>query len=422
MRTLFRNARILTFEDECAVEGDLVTDGDRIVYLGGEYGGAADRTVDCEGDVLMPSLVDTHAHLGMTTMRGLADDLPLADWLHDRIFPMEARLDGELVRAGARLGLAELILGGVTGVADMYLYPEIMFDLLTESGVEGIVACGDSDGDGDTLRRLARQERTLALRNDRVKGMLSFHAEYTCSDAYLDGILELSQTSRTGVMTHNSETLAEVGDCANRRGGLTPTAALHNMGLFDYGGLVAHCVHCDKDDLALLAQSGVAISVNCASNCKLGSGIPNIFAMKCGGNLVTLGTDSAASNNRLDLWREMYLAAVLPKAILNTADAVTARDVLGFATANGARVIGSQGGKLCEGGIANMIRVSLHAPSVTPIGSDESALVYAGSADYVRMTMCRGRILAEDGRLCNGWDLDGIRRDAVAAAKRIAES
>lgn len=281
MRTLFRNARILTFEDECAVEGDLVTDGDRIVYLGGEYGGAADRTVDCEGDVLMPSLVDTHAHLGMTTMRGLADDLPLADWLHDRIFPMEARLDGELVR-GRETRTRRTYFGRRDRCGG---YVSLSRDHVR-------FADGERCRGYRSLRRQRRRRRYAAP--PRAAGTYACVAQRPRQGyvIFSRGIHLLGRVSRRHTRTVADVAYgcydAQFGDARRSRGlreptrGLTPTAALHNMGLFDYGGLVAHCVHCDKDDLALLAQSGVAISVNCASNCKLGSGIPNIFAMKCG--------------------------------------------------------------------------------------------------------------------------------------------
>lgn len=420
MITVYRNATIVTMDERNPVlRGDVVTDGERFVSVGGRYVGAADQTVEIGDDIIMPSLYNTHTHLAMSIMRNTADDLKLKDWLYKRIFPMEAKLDDVLVRAGVRLGLAELIRGGVTGVVDMYMYPDVVRSCLEESGMEGVVCCGDHDLDGNVDLHLRKQEKVLADSTDRVRGMLSFHAEYTCSEKYLDGIMALSQISRSGVVCHNSETLEEVGTSCTKHNELSPTMYLHSMGLLDYGGIMAHCVYCDKEDLALLKQCGCTVALNCASNLKLGSGVPPIVTMRDVGIRVTVGTDSAASNNRLDMWREMYLAAVLPKGTLNSPEAVTAQEVLRWGTVNGRQAMGMETSGIQKGAYANFVRIDRSDINLNPIGDVCSALVYAADAHNVKMTVCRGKVLYRDGKFVNGWDEEEIRKEANAAADEL---
>jgi len=420
MKLCFENAWIVTMDKARPyVRGTLVTDGDRIVSIGKKPEGMAfDRVVDCRGGIVMPPLCNTHTHLPMTLMRGSADDLKLRDWLYRYIFPMEARLDPYLVEIGARAALAELIKGGVGCVVDMYLYPFEIAKVLTESRMQGLVVCGDNDRDGDLEAHLDRQRRVLGLKGDRVRGGLGFHAQYTCSTAYLDGIAELSAEYGVGVVTHNSETLDEVGTCAARYD-LSPTMYLHKLGIWDQGGIAAHCVHCDKDDLALLDQCGVAVSVNCGSNLKLGSGIPPVVSMQSRGNLITLGTDGAASNNRLDLWRELYLCSVLPKGALNSPDAAAAPEVLRWATENGYRAAGFEGGTLKEGGVASLILVDTQGLENTPVVSPASTLVYTAGRENVRYNVCCGEVLYADGEFTNGWSEAQICDDLRRAQKEL---
>ena len=188
MKLCFENALIVTLDKARPyVKGALCTDCDRIVSLGEKPKDVVfDRTVDCKGGILMPPLCNTHTHLAMTLMRGSADDLKLRDWLYRHIFPMEARLDPYLVEVGARAGLAELIKGGVGCAVDMYMYPFEIAKVMQESGMQGLVVCGDNDRDGDAEAHLDRQKRVLGIKTDRVRGGLGFHAQYTCSTKYLE--------------------------------------------------------------------------------------------------------------------------------------------------------------------------------------------------------------------------------------------
>lgn len=405
MKVYFKNARILNPGRECALfSGEVVTEGDIIRYVGpAAPAGLTEgcRTLDLGGNLLMPGLVNAHAHSAMTLFRGLGGDLPLDRWLFERIFPLEAHLTAEDVYAGTLLAALEYLRGGITSVGDMYFFPEALFAAYDEAGMRAkyILACSDPDGKTDReLRNLEERYAAFKDKSPLFSCMLGAHAEYTCSEALLTGIADFAAVRREPTYIHLSETLKEVGECTVRHNGLTPPQYLHKLGFFENGGTAAHVVHADKDDLDLLKQSGVHVAHNPASNLKLGSGIAPVYAMLDRGMVVALGTDGAASNDRLDLFREMYLMAVLQKGVMNDPGAVTAEEALRSATVQGARALWlDKVGKVEEGWKADLIVLDLSQPCQRPCHDLLSNLVYAAGPSNVSLTMVAGEILYENG-------------------------
>ena len=294
-----------------------IADG-KIVYAGKQNDRmyfAAEREKDCRGNLLVPGFCNAHAHSAMTLFRGIADDLPLREWLFDRIFPLEDCLTEEDVYWGTMLAAAEYVRGGTTAVADMYFFHDTAAKALRKSGMAVALCCGTNDiGGGDVKEHLKTMEsRYHAYEGkERLKYILGLHAEYTCSDALLEGTADLAATLGAPTYIHCSETLKEVGECSVRRG-MTPVEYLHKIGFFDCGGIIAHGTYLEKTDIELLKEKNVTVASNPSSNLKLASGVAPVYTMLKNGLRVALGTDGAASNNALSMFREMYLMSCLQK-------------------------------------------------------------------------------------------------------------
>ena len=410
MVTKFTNAYVLTMDKgTCYQNGCVVTDGSAIVHVGAsvpaQYAGA--KEVDCKGDILMPGLVNAHAHLGMSLFRCIAEGQSVQEWLTETIFPREERLTYEDVLNGTMLSLMECARGGVTTVADTYFFNEASFEAAKASGMRTVLLGADMDikkSTADVLKKVKQDIDRYNGKEANITCLPGAHSVYTCSERLLAGVADIAAANRLPAYIHLSETLKEVGDCTQVHGDLTPPQYLHKMGYFAYGGIAAHCVHTDKDDIALLEQSGVS-AVHCpASNLKLGSGIAPVYAMTERGLNVALGTDSSASNNALDMFREMYLASVLQKGVMNKAEAIPPKLALEMATVNGAKALSlGNTGMLKTGYCADIIRVSAKEPHFYPQSDKESTLVYAAKSSDVVMTMSGGKVLYENGKYYLGF-------------------
>jgi 5-methylthioadenosine/S-adenosylhomocysteine deaminase len=387
-----------------------------------DAGSAEIEVIDCRGDILCPAFVNTHTHLAMTLFRSIGGGQTLSDWLFKSIFPLEKKLVPDDVYFGTMLGLFESVRGGTATFADMYFSPQTLFDTYTKAGVNARVIISGSDFFGNTEEELERVERVfleLLRPEGRVSAVLGFHAEYSCSEKFLDGIAELSNKYKAPVFSHMSETLEEVGGCAKRHNNLSPPEYFHSLGLLEYGGVMAHCVYCEKDDIALLKQQGISIALNLGSNLKLGSGIPQLGTMLQSGINLSLGTDGAASNNKLDIMREMYLASVLPKGILNNPQALTASEALRMATKNGYSALGFRGGELKIGAPATLVRIRKDALNFEPHNNVLENLVYSSCSSQVRTTMVDGRILFDNDKFFLGEDINYIVKHARKSIKRL---
>ena len=425
MNIRFYNALLLPMAGEKEpFPGELWVEGDRIAFAGPSRDAAAreplswDRQVDAAGDLLMPGFCNAHTHSSMTFLRGRAEDLPLQSWLNQVIFPREARLTQEDAELFASVAFLEYLAGGITSCFDMYLFPYATARAAVRMGMRAVL-CGSLNNFTGSLSWLEESYQELNRFHPLVSFRLGFHGEYTTSRELLEGVADLSHRWKAPVFTHNSETKGEAEDCLSRTG-KTPTAYLDSLGLFDYGGGGFHCVHLSRQDLDIFREKRL-FAVTCpGSNSKLASGIAPLTEMEALGIPLAIGTDGPASNNALDLFREMYLACVLQKLRLGDAAAMKAGRALWMATAGGADAMGLRGcGRLLPGKKADVIRINLSHPNLQPVCNIPAALVFSGNSRNVSMTMIDGRILYEDGRYHLDEDPAELLDRAARSVKKI---
>ena len=365
------------------------------------------RRIVLPGHVLIPGLVNLHTHAAMTLLRGIADDLALMDWLKTRIWPAESRhVSAAFVRDGTLLACAEMLRGGITCFNDMYFFPAAAAEAARNLGMRaalGMVVIEfptayASDADDYISKGLAMRDR---LRGDPL---LSFcmapHAPYTVSDATLERVVTLAAQLDLPIHIHIHETRAEIEDSL-RLHGLRPLERLHRLGILGPGLIGVHAAHLEADEIRLLAKFDCSIAHCPSSNMKLGSGIAPIVAMLEQGLRIGLGTDGAASNNRLDIFQEMRQSALLAKAVSGNAAAVGAHDVLRMATLNGAAALGlaDKIGSIRTGKAADMCAVCLDTLETRPCYDPASHLVYAAGREHVSHVWVNGVLRVENGLL-----------------------
>lgn len=384
------------------------------------------EVVDASGCIVLPGFVNTHAHLAMTLLRGLADDLPLKEWLEDHIWPAEKEhMNRESVRIGTRLAAAELLLNGVTTTADMYFFDDEVGDVLAEIGMRGVVAESLIDFPTPrcpTVDDMLAKQRELAERfkdHPLIQAALAPHAPYTVCAANLVREADLAEELDVPLHIHLSETRWEVEKLLEEKG-KSPVAYLAELGVLTERTVAAHCVHVSPEDIETLAELEVGVSHNPVSNLKLGSGVAPVPAMLEAGVKLALGTDGPASNNTLDLLRDAQIAALVHKGVSGEPTALPARSVLELLTVGGARVLGldHKVGTLREGLEGDLICIGTDAPAGVPLYEPESFLVYAARASSVRHVLVRGRVLVRNGALTT-IDLDEVTAKAKELARRI---
>jgi 5-methylthioadenosine/S-adenosylhomocysteine deaminase len=390
---------------------------------------ASAQRVSLDDHVLLPGLVNLHTHAAMSLLRGLADDLPLMDWLRQHIWPAEQRfVTAEFVRDGTLLACAEMLRGGVTCFNDMYFHPEAAADAALEAGMRA--ALGMILVDFPTPYAAdaeAYLSKGLALRDaHRDNPLLSFcmapHAPYTVSDRSFEKMITYAEQLQVPVHIHVHETRDEV-DASLAEHGCRPLARLERLGLVGPGLIAVHMVHLTAGEMDRVAEGNCHVAHCPSSNLKLASGLAPLAGLLERGVNVGLGTDGAASNNRLDVFQEMRTAALLAKAVSGRADAVPAPRALEMATLGGARALGLERriGSLAPGKAADVIAVNLAGPALSPCYDPVSHLVYAAGRDDVTDVWVAGRRLVRDGQLAT---LDAAELAARAArwGRRIAEA
>ena len=410
MNIRFYNGTILTLEDTTADEngclpllsGEVWVFDDTIGFVGNP---ATDKTVsklhpqikwdkeiNLNGNLIMPGFKDAHTHSAMTFLRSYADDLPLDKWLNEKVFPMEAKLTDDKIYEYSKIAIKEYLTSGITANFDMYISPDPVIQASVDMGFRTVMTGGLNDFT-QSVPEIEECYKKYNGYNDLISYELGFHAEYTCSEGLLKDLSALANKLQAPVFCHNSETQKEVAECVKRYG-MTPTVYLDNIGMFNYGGGGYHCVHMTDSDINVFEKRGMSIVLNPASNLKLASGIApvNLF-MKKGINLA-LGTDGPASNNALDMFREMFLTTALAKYRENDASAVDANEVLKMATLGGAKAMGLRNcDTLSRGKKADLIVIDLSQPNMQPINNITKNLVYSGSKINVILTMINGNIL-----------------------------
>lgn len=368
---------------------------------------AAKRVVRLPDHLLIPGLVNAHTHASMALLRGVGDDMPLQKWLAERIWPLEqALVDESFVRDGARLAAVEMLRAGVTTCSDMYFYPDVVARALTEIGMRAVVGIIALEfptpyaADAEDYLRKGLQARDALLDEPRVGFTLAPHAPYTVSDATLTRIATLAEELDLPVHIHLHETAHELAESIERHG-VRPLERLESLGLLSERLIAVHAVHLTDAEIAKLARAGASAAHCPVSNLKLASGNARIAAMLDAGVNVALGTDGAASNNRLDMLDEARLAALLAKAVAQDASAVPAAIALECATINGAKALGleSRIGSIEAGKEADLVAVELSAPEVVPLFDPVSHLLYASGREHVTDVWVAGHHVVQTRQL-----------------------
>ncbi len=406
MRICFENALLLDGKRyRVTVQGDRIESVCEMADMMPLQGAKPDRTIDCTKRMLIPGLYNTHCHVAMGLFRGYGEDMPLDRWLNERIFPAEDRLTERAVSVGSLWGIAEMLRGGVVSFSDMYYFCEQTVSAAVNTGIKVNVSRSvvsfDPDADFKNDPRFLEGKRLFqtchGLANGRVRVDLSLHAEYTNVEGMCRVMAEYAREAGAGMQIHLSETKAEHEACIARHG-VTPTGFFARSGVLDVPTTAAHCVWVDEQDARILAEKGVTVAHNPASNLKLGSGVMPLAMLQRAGVSVALGTDSSASNNTLDVMKEMYLAAILHKGVNLAPEAFKAGDFIRMATLAGARAQGREDcGTVAPNQKADIVLLDLDALNMYPIFDPTYALVYAGNARDVMLTMVDGNILYENG-------------------------
>lgn len=429
-RTLIKNGRFLTLQDTVPIiKGYMVIEGDRIVYIGEEEPEASqayDEIIDGTHRLYMPGLVNTHGHAAMSLLRGYGDDLALQVWLQEKMWPNEAKFTGADVRAGTLLSIAEMLKGGTTCFVDMYDHMDEVARAVEQSGMRAVLTRGVIGLCPPDVQQMKLDEATAFARNwhgqanGRITAMMSPHAPYTCPPDYIERIVQAAHDLNLPLHTHMSESRREVAENEEQYR-LRPVAHLEKLGVFSRPCLVAHAVHLTDEEIATLAKYDVRVSHNPGSNLKLASGIARVPELLRAGVLVSLGTDSSASNNNLDMFEEMRLAALLHKGTSGDPTAVPATEALRMGTVTGARSIWLNDiGVLQAGMKADFIAIDIDQPHFLPRTDFSSHVVYSASAKDVTDVYVDGRCLLRGGELTT-LDEEKIKYEAQRAFEGLTQ-
>jgi 5-methylthioadenosine/S-adenosylhomocysteine deaminase len=389
------------------IKGSLLIQNDRIVEISDKIAvNDADEVINADGKLLIPGLVNTHTHLSMTLMRGLADDMPLDTWLNDHIWPVEAELEGEHCYAGALLACAEMIKSGTTCFNDMYFFMDHVAKAADEAGIRGILSHGMIDFGNEEKRKKEFKETIRIIKkchntaDGRIKVAFGPHSSYTCSQELLQGVKKQASKYGVRIHIHVSETQKEVSDVMEAHG-KRPFEYLDEIGFLGSEVTAAHGVWVSDSEIDIIKEKNVKISHNPSSNMKLSSGVSPVAKLLDKGVCVSLGTDGAASNNNLDLLEEMKIAALLQKVKTMDPTVLTAEEVFKMVTINGAYSLGLENeiGSIEVGKKADLVLVNMKTPQLTPVRNPLSHLVYAANGGDVDTVICNGNVLMKNRKL-----------------------
>ncbi|MDX1481454.1 MAG: amidohydrolase [Woeseiaceae bacterium] len=388
----------------------------------------AGQRIGGDDQVILPGLVNGHSHAAMTLLRGVADDLALMDWLQNYIFPAEVQfVDAEFVRIGTELACWEMIRGGTTTFVDMYYYPDVIAEVVDRCGLRAYVSATvidqrspDAESAADSLAKGREFVARWKGVNDRITPIFGPHANYTLSAEQLAATREAANDAGVPISIHMSESPFEV-QYSRDTYGTTTIELMESIGFLDGPTIGAHVVWPTEDEIPILAERDVGVIHNPTSNMKIASGVAPVTDMLAAGVDIGLGTDGAASNNDLDMWEEMRLAAFLQKVERMDPEALPATTVLGMATRGGAAAIGlgDRVGRLEAGYLADLIAVDFGDVHHVPTYDVVSHLVYVTDEQDVASVVVDGRILMRDREVLT-IDVERVAREAKALAARIA--
>ena len=377
-----------------------ITDG-VITAIGTEPKGfVADDILDGEGRLAIPAFVNSHTHDYMTVLRGIADDMPFMKWLFEGVMPREEKLNREQSYWSALLGCAEMIKRGTGTFLDMHIIGGASAQAAIDSGMRACVSRGLVGSEGGQRRldeQLAEIEEFKGY--DNISYMLAPHAIYTCDAPFLKKVSAEAQKMGLRIHTHLAESVTEFNDCIKEHG-CTPTEYMHSLGIFENKTVAAHCIQLTDKDIEILAQNGVSVATNPRSNLKLGNGIARIYDLDKAGVNVCIGTDSAASNNALNMFAELNYCALLQKGKNGDSTAIPAQKAFEFATVNGAKAIGIEKlGKIEEGWKADITLLDLKVPQMVPFREPYSMVCYCADGSETDSVILNGKIVMKHKQL-----------------------
>lgn len=425
MNTLLKGiTAVLEDGDKYKIEVcDICISGEKIDRIGSSDGFNAGRVIDCKDKLAVPGLINAHTHSYMSLFRNSADDLMFHDWLFGRIMPMEDKLTQDDLYWGTKLACLEMIKTGTTAFLDMNIAREAVTRAISESGLKAVISRGLTGNGRDDKGGLARIEDTLYdMRtygdNKRLKFMMGPHAIYTTDREYLELCMDKAAEYGLGINIHLSESVKEVEDCISEHG-CSPVEYLDNIGMFKFHTVAAHCVQLSDSDIRLLADRGVYAVTNPISNAKLGNGFARVPDMLAAGVKLALGTDSAGSNNTLNMFSDMMFMALCHKGQRRDAATVTAHEVLRAATKTGAEALGlCDTGTLKEGMKADIALLDTMCPSLQPTNDLVAALCYSANGSEVDTVIVDGEIIMEN-RVIPHMDEERIYYECNKSMKRI---
>jgi len=428
---LIHNGIILTMDNQNTIipNGMIAISQNTISYVGNNEKGSitAKKELDIQGGLILPGLINSHTHAPMTLFRGLADDLPLVDWLNNYIFPVERKMDEDFVRVGSLLACAEMILSGTTTFCDMYLFEEEVARAAKEAGMRSMVGEVLYDFPSPNYGELENGFRYTNELIERWSGdplvniAIEPHSLFTCGEELLCKANDLALKKEVPLILHLAETKEEVTE-VEKKFKTRPVQHLNDLGLLGPHLILDHCVYINKSEIEVLAENNVCIVHNPESNMKLASGIAPVPDMIAKGIPVGLGTDGCASNNNLDLFGEMDMAAKLHKVNNLDPTVMNAQTLIKMATKDGAKVLGLEkiAGSLEVGKRADLIVIDTNKPHLVPMYNAYSHLVYAASGHDVKHSIIDGKIVMEDRRLLT-LDVEDIIKRSKEKSYKVKE-
>ncbi len=415
MITAIRNAWIVTQDESRRIlKGDVVIDGDRIVSVGPEYNGTADREIDATGDIVMPGMINTHTHVAMSVMKGVVDDLLFPDFLN-KVFKIDSDRTDEDLDIGTRLGCMEMMRGGTTTFMDLYYSEDVIAKATQQAGIRGVLCWCVLDQEcttqvGNPLQNCRNFHDRFKNERKIIPGV-GLQGVYVCNEETCIGAKEYSDEVGAPMNFHLSETRGEVND-HKRKTGMRPAEWLSSIGVLGPRGVAAHSAWLTLREVKLMGEAGMSISTCPASNMKLATGgvAPVPEFQKYGVN-VSIGTDGNTTNNTLDMFSEMRILGLLQKSSRWDATVAKAQELLDFATINGAKAIGMQDslGSIEPGKYADIVILDGKAPNLRPILPDNmiANIVYSGNSLNVKTVLCQGDVVVSDGKIMT-LDVDDV--------------
>lgn len=400
MITKFSNGLIIKNFDEEPFVGDLIIEDNKIIYVGKQTNEQADKVIDATDKIIMPGFVNAHTHSAMNLLEGKSGDKKLQEWLGD-MFDAEKNLTGNDVYYGTSLACLEYAKNGITTVNENYHFADYTAKAFADCGIRAVVSVTQKYNMKKFLseQELEKLYNKITSISPLITANFYNHSVYNSGEDMFAVANRLAKKYNTFVSTHASETLEEVGKCAAQNNDLSPIELLEEYGFFDRKSLAVHCTNVSERDIQVIAKNGASVCANFGSNFKLASGIAPVVQMQKYGINVCLGTDGSNSNNRLDMFREMFLAGTSQNILLSSAGVLSAKEILKMATVNGAKALGLKNvGTLDVGNFADLIMLDKSRVNGIIQHNLYENLVYSYGVEDISLTMCNGKILYQNGK------------------------